>query len=101
MLTENEVRSLAESAFLAALGASVFERAEIEAHLDHDGEDALFVTAHFRSGVDSVRPETVTDALVSLRRSLQERGDERFPYVRYDFPDDERPIAEEVGAPAE
>jgi hypothetical protein len=101
MLTEHEVHSLAESAFSAALGASVFEGSDVEGRPDHDGEDALFVTVHFKAGVGPVRPEALTDALVLLRRALEERGDERFPYVRYDFPDDERPLAEEAGAAVE
>ena len=95
-MTTEEVRVLADQVLNETLGSSGFARSTVEAGVDHDGDKALFVTAHFkpRSGVTAGKASL--DAMSGLRTSLLDKGEDRFPYLDYDYPDDERPVADEV-----
>ena len=95
MLTESEIANIADQILGRELGASGFTNADIESGFDHDGDPSLYVTVHFkpRSGVTEGAASTTAHA--ALRRRLLEEGEERFPYFRYRYPDDEVLIGED------
>lgn len=87
-MTEGEIRSLVEEVLVRTMRDAGFDSASVEAKHDHADEDALFVTVRFRPGAGVTRGRTTGDALVSLRRALESRGEHRFPYLTYEYPDD-------------
>lgn len=88
-MTENEIRRVANEVLRETLGHHGFEQADVRPAPDHDGEPSLYVTAHFRPHSGVTDGATSTRALSTLRLRLLDLGEERFPYIRYDYPDDE------------
>jgi hypothetical protein len=95
-MTENELRDVANEVLRETLGAHGFEHADVQPAVDHDGEPSLFVTAHFRARAGITDGAASTRALSSLRLRLLDLGEDRFPYIRYDYPDDEILIDEKA-----
>jgi hypothetical protein len=93
MLTNKEIKSIADDVLRATLGPSGFERSDATEDVDSDGEQALFITARFKHGVSAADGKVALAALKKLRATLQKHGEERFPYLRFDYPDDEIPSA--------
>lgn len=89
MLTDTDVHAVATEVFEAALGTDRFERLDVEHRLDHDGEPAFFVTLRLKPGADPQDVATSSSAHAALRRRLLELDEERFPYLRYRYPNDE------------
>lgn len=88
-MTENEIRQVANEVLHETLGPHGFESADIRPAPDYDGEPSLYGTAHFKSQAGITSGEASMLALSSLLRRLLDLGEERFPYIRYDYPDDE------------
>jgi len=88
MLTKEEIRFIADDVLHATLGPSGFERSEAREDLDSDGVQALFITPRFKHGVGATDGKAALAALTRLRAALQQRGEERFPYLRFDYPDE-------------
>jgi hypothetical protein len=88
-MTEDEIHRIANEVLRETLGPHGFQSADIRPAPDFDGEPSLHVTAHFKPQAGVTNGEASTRALSTLRRRLLERGEERFPYIRYDYPDDE------------
>lgn len=61
---------------------------------DHDGDPALFIVARFDppDALPSSRDRIA--ASLALRDRLLEKGDERLPYLQYDYPPD--PVSDEA-----
>ena len=97
LLRDEQVRAIANEVLTVSLGGVGFSEADALSGIDHDGDDALFVTAHFRPGFDVTPGAASADAMVALRNRLLELGDRRFPYLRYDYPDSERPSDGDLG----
>jgi hypothetical protein len=89
-MTRDKLTEIVEQALRDALGAKVLDRVEVAEGIDHDGEAALFVTVHYRPGLDPIDP---TKAQGLVRDRLLAAGEKRFPYMNYDYPDD--PLAED------
>lgn len=94
LLANEAVRSIADDVLRATLGASGFERSDVREGVDSDGEPALFITARFKRGVGAADGKAAMSALTGLRAALQQHGEERFPFLRFDYPDDEIPTAD-------
>jgi phenylalanyl-tRNA synthetase alpha chain len=90
VMARDKLTEIVEQALRDALGAKVLDRVEVTEGIDHDGEAALFVTVHYRSGTDTVDQ---TAALSSVRDRLRTAGENRFPYMNHVYPDD--PLAED------
>ena len=88
-MTEAEISKVANEVLRDTLGAHGFQRAAVQPAPDHDGGPSLKVTAHFRPQAGVTSGEASTRALSSLRQRLLDAGEERLPYIRYDYPDDE------------
>ena len=63
--------------------------------LDHDGDPVLFVHLKFRLMEPGIDPRLLSDSAISLRRSLWEMGERRFPHLCNDFHDDQRILGTE------
>ncbi|MCJ2078299.1 hypothetical protein MKK70_17525 [Methylobacterium sp. E-041] len=88
-MTEQELTTLANDILRDVLAPHGFEHADMIAGSDHDGEPSLVVIAHFKSDAGVTDGAVSTKALSRLRQGLLDRGETRFPYIRYDYPGDE------------
>ncbi len=88
-MTHADLDSLINEVLRDTLGPSGFARADIRNGVDHDGDQALFITAHFRPEADIAISRPSLKALGDLRVRLLERDEERFPYLDFAFPGDE------------
>lgn len=74
----------------AEIGRYSLERINIEVANDHDGEQALWIATHHRPSNEPVQMAALARVASRIRQRLLELGEERFPYVRYQFADDQR-----------
>ena len=88
-MTRDEIHRITNEVLRETLGAHGFAHADVRPAPDHDGDPALYVTAHFKPQAGVTDGVASTRALSSLRQRLLDSGEERFPYIRYDYPDDE------------
>ncbi len=93
MLTHDEVMRIADTVLARTLGPIGFQAVTVGDGVDADGEDALFLVARFARGARSVDGKAGAAALSGLRAALQAKGEDRFPLLRLEFPDDEIPYA--------
>ena len=94
MLTDFEIRDVADEVLRAKLGPFGFERSDVAEDADVDGERAVQVIAHFRPGSKPADGVSALAALTELRAGLMRKGEGRFPFLRYAYPDDDMPFAE-------
>ena len=94
-MKENEVRALAETILRPLLGPFGFVSADVETRPDHDGDDSFVVTAHFKKGSEVASGRTYVNAQVAMIDALALHGENRFPYFRYDYPDEPAPFDED------
>ena len=90
VMTRDKLTEIVEQALREALGPAALDRVEVAEGMDHDGEDALFVTVRYRPGLDPIDP---TKAQGLVRDRLLAAAEKRFPYMNYIYPDD--PLAED------
>jgi hypothetical protein len=88
-MTDDEIRILADQIIGPILGPHGFDHASVRSSYDHTDEPAIYVTAHLRPGSDVLEAGPAGTAKITFRHALEARGDDRFPYFRYDYPDDE------------
>ena len=88
MMNVEEIRKIAEEALPVTLGEGKITQILVKDGFDHDGEPALFIDAFLPLETPIISGATVNSALSSLRSTLIERGEFRFPYLRLKHPDD-------------
>ena len=91
-MTQDEIRALADTILRPILGPAGFTSSDVQPRPDHSGEESLYVTVHFGPGSQGASGHTLLVASVALQEALATRGDSRFPYFRYDYPDQIRPF---------
>lgn len=89
MLKDTDVRSVANEIFSRALGPDRFDHLDVEVGPDHYGDPSFFVAVYLRPGVDPRDVADISNAHADLRRRLLDLDEERFPYLRRHFADDE------------
>ncbi|MEH3118506.1 MAG: hypothetical protein PGN25_13170 [Methylorubrum populi] len=94
-MTDAQIEAVVQDVLARIMRGAGFESATVQAKPNHADEDALFVTVRFRSGAGVTSGRTTADALVALRHALEEKGEHRFPYLIYDYPDDPPPYADD------
>jgi hypothetical protein len=94
----DDVKSLTEQTLGDLLGKYGFDHVDLVASKDHDNEDALFLTANYRSGSTLPGGDVLVGALTTLRSTLQQSGENRFPYLIHQLEDEEGYEDEETGA---
>ncbi|GJE00445.1 hypothetical protein [Methylobacterium isbiliense] len=93
-MTLPEIETLVNEVLRDILGATGFVHADVEPYVDHAGDKALRVVAHFGPGTAPSAERPTVRAMGALRGALLDRDEERFPYLDYAFPDD-RVIADD------
>ncbi|MGY2049278.1 hypothetical protein [Methylobacterium sp. JK268] len=83
-----EVQVLANEILGHVLGPLGFERAEVAAGEDQDGDASFFVRAVMRPGAELVPGRTAIDASVALQDALRAQDEGRHAYLSYAYPDD-------------
>ncbi|WP_375409462.1 hypothetical protein [uncultured Methylobacterium sp.] len=94
-MTDTEIEAITQDVLRAKLGKAGFEDAEVTTGLDHDGDASLFVTVRFKAKSGVTDGAASSEAHAALRRRLLDLGEDRFPYLRYRYPDDEVLIGQE------
>lgn len=81
---EEAIREIADR----ELGRFDLKRVEIEAANDHDGDAAIWVTSvHGKNGA-ALELKALDSFASSVRAQLRILGETRFPYIRYNIPND-------------
>ncbi|AYO85690.1 hypothetical protein [Methylobacterium brachiatum] len=88
-MTEGEIHTIANEILSRTLGSSGYERVEVQPGFDHAGEPSWFLKAVFKPGSGVTDGRRLNGANADLRMKLLERGEDRFPYLNVEYPDDE------------
>jgi hypothetical protein len=88
-MKDDEVRILADAILAPILAPVGFSSTDVEARPDHAGDESLYVKLRFKPGSEVASGRTYIDAQVKLWDALVEHGETRFPYIRFDYPDDD------------
>ena len=94
-MTKDDVRVLADEVLRPILGPVGFTSSDVREKPDHDGEDSLYVDVHFSPDAMVVKGRIYLDAQIAVVQALTERGEHRFPYLRYAYLDDSPEVEEE------
>lgn len=87
-LSVDEVQGLVREVALATIGRGKFIDVRSAETTDLDGDRALDITVVLATE-DVANTMPVMETLVGVRKELQRKGDERFPFIRYVTPEDE------------
>lgn len=88
-MNDEQVAAVANETLRLRLGPLGLDRVEVSSGEDHDGDPALFFTAHFRRGSEVPTGAILLDALGALHQALQKKGEHRFPYLDHRFHNEE------------
>lgn len=88
-MTEQEITAIANEVLTPILGGSGYAGVEVRPGFDHEGDPSLFVRARFKLGSGVTCGKESNAAHAALRMTLLGKGDDRFPYLTIDHPDDE------------
>lgn len=72
------------------MGPFGLTRVAVAAAPDHTGETILAIDADYDGSGSPVDPKVMAALGDKLRNRLWNHGEERFPYVRHHFPDNQR-----------
>ncbi len=84
MTTETTVREIVSEVLRARFANLGLVNSDVEFEEDFDGEKIVRVTAHFDRREDL--GESLFDAADAIRARLIDAGDDRFVFVRRDYP---------------
>ena len=90
MMTDDQVRELAERVLRPILEPSGYESVDAVPKSSDEGDSTLLVTVRFKQDSQADSDDAI-NARIALRRALQEAGDPRVPHFRYDFRGEEIP----------
>lgn len=88
-MTVDEIKPIADEILTRYLTECGYERVEVRAGYNQSDEPSLFVVAHMKPGSGVTGGKESNAANAALRMALLARGEERFPYLDFDYPDDE------------
>ncbi|WP_298959482.1 hypothetical protein [uncultured Methylobacterium sp.] len=88
-MTKDEIEAIANEVLTGHLAASGYDKVEVRPGYDHDDDPSLFVTALFKPGSGITGGRESNAAHAALWMALREKGEERFPYLNFRYPDDE------------
>lgn len=84
-MTKREIETLVDPILRNALVSTGFERAVVSVGTNYEGEDSLFIDAHFGPGALAGTDRPTMQVMGELRRALLDAGETRFPYLEYVF----------------
>jgi hypothetical protein len=96
-MTESEVAGLAEGVLRPELADRGYDRLAVRADLDSLADPALFIDVFLKPGSQQIGGQLSSLLHSRLSERLLELGEDRFPYLRVRYPDDEDP--EEASSP--
>ena len=67
-----------------------FESVQVEIANDNDGDSVLRIAALYGNRGEPVDMKTLGSVASHVREKLLELGEERFPHIRYQFPDNRK-----------
>ena len=85
-----EIRETVRRVMKEQLGEVGLQETRVEAGWDHDGDSALFVDAYFQLSEKPLDPAAFFPLTRYLLEALAEHGEERFPYIRYHFDENQK-----------
>lgn len=88
-MTVDEITTIADEILTRHLAASGYERVEGRPGCDQSDEPSLFVVAHLKPGSGVTEGQESNAANAALWLALRETGEEHFPCLDVDYPDDE------------
>ena len=94
-MTRDDVQALAGEILPPILGPVGFASHDVVERENNVGEDSFYVIVHMTPEAGYVKSPAFTDALVAIQDALAERGERRFAYLKYDFPSDPPPSADD------
>jgi hypothetical protein len=101
-LSDKQISMVANDVLQRILGGVGFTEAQVHTGEDFTGEEAVFVTARFDPGAGVTPGNLAGDAISMLRDTLIQEGDNRFPYLDFQYSGDHDPPLgeEEISAPS-
>ncbi|TNC15089.1 hypothetical protein FF100_05860 [Methylobacterium terricola] len=96
-MTVDEITTIADEILTRYLTASGYARVEVRPGYNQSDEPSLFVVAHMKPGAGVTGGKESNAANAALWLALREKGEERFPYLDFDYPDDEAFCDEALG----
>ncbi len=84
MMKQSQVHKIVNDVLALRLGSNGFSKSDVTFEEDFDGTEIIRVTAHFENPVDDVR--LLMDSQSAIRRTLIKGGDDRYVFLRQDFP---------------
>ncbi|NEU14447.1 hypothetical protein G3T14_20295 [Methylobacterium sp. BTF04] len=88
-MTATDIEAIVQEALSETLGPFGFDRADVRPYVDHAGDDALSIVAHFKPSAAPIAERPSARAMGALRKRLLDDGEERFPYLSFFFPDEQ------------
>jgi hypothetical protein len=83
-MDDKQITSIVKNIATANLSSDIIKSVLLSQGTDSTGNTALLVTIVLTPGSsEKVSGEAALDTLVSLRKALTEKGEERFPIVEY------------------
>ena len=97
-LKDLDAKRAVQKAIRGILAETKIEEINVGFREDHTGAPALFVTVSLKSGQASPSGTKLIDSIKAMTDSLLEIGDDRFPYLSFNAPEDNQ--AEDTRRPA-
>lgn len=89
MLELSKISALIDAHLSKRLGVFGFERAEMRIGRDHDGDETIFVVAHYKPAAPELDASTSLTVAIELNELIGAQGDERFVHLTHFWPDEE------------
>jgi len=83
-----QTTGLVDAVLRARLGHAGFDRVVVTEDRDEDGRPVLKIRSIFKRGAARLSGSDSILAIHEVRRTLLKHGDERFPYVFHELPED-------------
>lgn len=84
----SEAKRIVEGVLRERLGSAGFARATVTEGRDLDGNRILKIRSVFKKGKTSLRGLDSIKAIHEVRRALLKAGDDRFPRIVHELPED-------------
>ena len=84
-----DVRKVIELVLQERLKPLGYDRADIVEDRDHDGDEVLRITIHYKRVGASVDPTPTFSLARHVREAIGALGEHRFPHFTHLFPDDQ------------
>lgn len=88
----NKLRDLIVSSVREMLGTTRPYDLYVNSGFDHDGDAAIFVDIKFGMTDQPIDPAIFPALAVSIREKLLGKGEDRFPYIRYKFAEQQKVV---------